>query len=211
MDALRTAMTMLGTAGLAAAPALARADEGGVIAVASGAAVVGLSDTAAAEIAEPAPVITFGRAVDLAGRDIEPRPRMSIVAGASGVPSGLPLARARMTSRYGMRTHPIYGGARFHSGIDLAASHGTPVSATSAGVVRSAGWAGGYGVMVVLRHADGIETRYAHLSATAVRAGQSVTNGQIVGYVGSTGRSTGPHLHYETRKDGRAMDPTARH
>jgi murein DD-endopeptidase MepM/ murein hydrolase activator NlpD len=106
-----------------------------------------------------------------------------------------------------MRYHPILGGTRFHSGIDLAAPAGTPVVATSSGRVEMAGWSGGYGILVELDHGGSVETRYAHLSAVAVRPGQQVKAGQVIGYVGSTGRSTGPHLHYETRVAGRPTNP----
>ena len=112
-----------------------------------------------------------------------------------------------LTSRFGNRRHPISGTMRRHAGIDIAASRGSPVQASGAGTVVSAGWAGGYGILVVVAHGNGLESRYAHLSQLAVASGQSVAEGQVVGYVGSTGRSTGPHLHYEVRRDGRALDP----
>ncbi|MFA6220543.1 MAG: M23 family metallopeptidase [Erythrobacter sp.] len=152
------------------------------------------------------PVIRFGRAVDLAGADILPP-----VAGAAqltgGRPAGWPLACARVTSGYGMRYHPILGETRFHAGVDLAAPAGTPVVATSGGRVALAGWSGNYGILVALNHAGSLETRYAHLSAVAVRPGQAVQAGQVIGYVGTTGRSTGPHLHYETRVAGHPTNP----
>lgn len=152
------------------------------------------------------PVIHFGRAVDLAGADIEPVGQGSAIL-PSAIPRGLPLAGARVTSGFGMRYHPILGETRFHSGIDLAAPIGTPVVATSSGRVASAGWQGNYGILVALNHGGSVETRYAHLSAVAVRPGQAVEAGQVIGYVGSTGRSTGPHLHYEARVAGRAANP----
>ncbi|WP_435200363.1 M23 family metallopeptidase [Qipengyuania sp. 902] len=157
------------------------------------------------------PAVRFGRAVDLMGADIEPE--SSAMGGpdfeAGAMPSGRPLAAGRLTSGFGMRGHPVLGGRRFHGGIDLAAATGTPVAATSSGVVLSAGWRGGYGILVRLSHGGTVETRYAHLSAVAVRAGDRVQAGQTIGYVGSTGRSTGPHLHYETRVDGRPVDPAS--
>ncbi|WP_234030279.1 M23 family metallopeptidase [Erythrobacter mangrovi] len=152
------------------------------------------------------PVIHFGRAVDLAGADIEPVGRGGAILPGS-IPGGLPLAGARVTSGFGMRYHPILGETRFHAGIDLAAPMGTPVVATSSGRVASAGWRGNYGILVALSHGGSVETRYAHLSAVAVRPGQTVEAGQVIGYVGSTGRSTGPHLHYETRVSGRPANP----
>ncbi len=155
------------------------------------------------------PSVVFGRAVDLAGADIEPA--MSALGAFSGsLPNGRPLAGGRLTSGFGMRYHPTLGGTRFHSGIDLAAPTGTPVMATSAGRIVGAGWGGGYGILVTVSHGGAVESRYAHLSAVAVRPGETVRQGQIIGYVGSTGRSTGPHLHYETRVGGRPADPGSR-
>lgn len=122
-------------------------------------------------------------------------------------PSFSPLARPSITSHFGFRNHPILGGRRMHSGIDLSAPMGTPVYATALGVVTGAGWRGSYGILVQLHHADAYETRYGHLSQLAVQAGQIVEPGQLIGYVGSTGRSTGPHLHYEVRRAGSAVDP----
>ena len=94
-----------------------------------------------------------------------------------------------------------------HSGVDLSAPEGTPVYATAMGVVTGAGWLGSYGLLVELAHADQIQTRYGHLSRLVVSAGDLVEPGQLIGYVGSTGRSTGPHLHYEVRLRGAAIDP----
>ena len=127
-------------------------------------------------------------------------------AGVS-LPAGMPLSSARLTSSFGYRYHPVSGRYRRHSGIDLAAPRGTPIVATSDGVVLASGWMGGYGIAVRLDHGAGTETRYAHMSRTAVAPGQDVKRGQVIGYVGSTGRSTGPHLHYEIRKKGRAVNP----
>ena len=114
-----------------------------------------------------------------------------------------------MTSGFGGRFHPLLGGYRQHAGVDLAAASGSPIYATSDGVVSNAGWAGGYGLLVQLNHGGGMESRYAHMSQVAVSAGQQVRKGQVIGYVGSTGRSTGPHLHYEVRVNGAAIDPSA--
>ena len=101
-----------------------------------------------------------------------------------------------VTSRYGWRSHPVTGSWAFHSGIDLGAPKGTPVLATKNGKVSFAGWSGGYGNLVELGHSE-FGTRYAHLSAIYVQSGQNVVKGQQIGLVGSTGRSTGPHLHFE--------------
>ena len=115
----------------------------------------------------------------------------------------------RMSSSYGMRRHPILGYRRMHSGVDFKASYGTPIVAVTDGQVLSAGRAGGCGNAVKLRHGGGIETRYCHMSRMAVSRGQSVKRGQVIGYVGSTGLSTGAHLHYEMYRGGRAINPTS--
>ena len=124
------------------------------------------------------------------------------------VPSRTPLDNFRMSSSYGMRTHPVLGGLRGHKGIDMAAPTGTPVYATGDGVVGKAEWFSSYGNFIAINHGAELETRYAHLSRMAVSAGQRVRKGDLIGYVGSTGRSTGPHLHYEVRIAGMAVDPT---
>jgi murein DD-endopeptidase MepM/ murein hydrolase activator NlpD len=111
------------------------------------------------------------------------------------------------TSGFGMRTDPFIRAPAMHTGLDFRAETGEPARATAAGAVTVAGWNGGYGKMVEVDHGNGFATRYAHLSAIDVEVGQSIRIGQVVGKVGSTGRSTGPHLHYETRVDGDAVDP----
>ena len=111
------------------------------------------------------------------------------------------------TSGYGNRIDPIQHKEIKHPGYDLAAKTGTPVSAAAAGTVVQAGPAGTYGNLVTVRHGNGVETRYAHLSATTVKAGDHVDAGQQIGNVGTTGYSTGPHLHFEVRKDGQPIDP----
>jgi murein DD-endopeptidase MepM/ murein hydrolase activator NlpD len=112
-----------------------------------------------------------------------------------------------MTSGFGVRTDPFLRSPAMHTGLDFRADPGEPARATAAGVVTHAGWNGGYGRMVEVDHGNGFATRYAHLSAIDVEVGQTIRIGQIVGRVGSTGRSTGPHLHYETRVDGDPVDP----
>ena len=128
--------------------------------------------------------------------------------GGVNVPSRMPLEGATLTSDYGMRTHPVLGGRRNHTGIDLAAPTGTPVYASADGVVGKAEWFSTYGNYIQIEHGGEMQTRYAHLSGYAVAAGEQVRKGQLIGYVGSTGRSTGPHLHYEVRVAGEAVDPT---
>ena len=123
------------------------------------------------------------------------------------VPSRMPLDDATLTSNFGMRTHPVLGGRRNHKGIDLAQPSGTPIYATADGVVGKAEWFSSYGNYIQIEHGAEMQTRFAHLSGYAVTAGEQVRKGQLIGYVGSTGRSTGPHLHYEVRVAGEAVDP----
>jgi len=115
----------------------------------------------------------------------------------------------RISSNFGMRRHPILGYKRMHAGMDFRASYGTPIVAVTDGRVSSAGRAGGCGKAVKLSHGGGLATRYCHMSRVAVRSGQSVRRGQVIGYVGSTGLSTGPHLHYEMYRGGRAVNPAS--
>lgn len=114
-----------------------------------------------------------------------------------------------INSKYGLRRDPITGSARMHTGIDLKAGYGRSVGASLGGKVLFAGYRGGYGKLVILDHGKGIATFYAHLSEISVTIGQRLASGQTVGLVGSTGRSTGPHLHYEVRAQGRPLDPSA--
>lgn len=112
-----------------------------------------------------------------------------------------------MSSTFGMRVDPFLGRPAMHTGLDFRGDVGDAVRTTGNGTVVSAGWAGGYGKMIEIDHGHGLHTRYGHLSATVVQVGQSVKTGQVIGRMGSTGRSTGPHLHYETRVEGNAVDP----
>jgi len=128
------------------------------------------------------------------------------VGGESSATMRLPVA-GRVTSGFGERFHPILGYVRMHKGVDLAASYGAPIAAAGPGRVISAGWAGGYGREVVIAHGDGIQTRYGHMSQLAAYPGEMVRQGQVIGYVGSSGLSTGPHVHYEVLKDGRPINP----
>lgn len=159
------------------------------------------------------PLITVSKAGDALGAPIvlraskKPSDGSDSKAASDDLPTALPLARSYLTSRYGMREHPILGGLRMHTGVDLAAPTGSPVVAPQSGTVTYANWRGGYGLEVSVLHAGGVETRFAHLSRLMVYPGEHVTKGQILGLVGSTGRSTGPHLHYEVRVNGRAINP----
>ena len=126
---------------------------------------------------------------------------------AVAIPSRMPVDGVRLTSDYGMRWHPVMGGRRAHKGVDLAGPTGTPVRATADGVVGRAEWYSSYGLYVALEHGANIETRYGHMSRLNVASGQQVRKGDIIGFIGSTGRSTGPHLHYEVRIAGLAVNP----
>jgi murein DD-endopeptidase MepM/ murein hydrolase activator NlpD len=132
--------------------------------------------------------------------------RLTRVLGA--VPLRKPISgEVDLTSGFGVRPDPFLGRPAMHTGLDFRSNIGDPVRATANGTVESAGWNGGYGKMVEVDHGNGYSTRYGHLSEIDVKPSQTVKIGQIIGRVGSTGRSTGPHLHYETRLDGEAVDP----
>ena len=132
----------------------------------------------------------------------------NLADGAIAVPSEKPVKTAAFTSGFGVRSDPFQARAAMHPGIDLAGPYGTPIYATADGTVLRAGWnSGGYGNLVEIDHGKGIATRYGHMSAVLVAAGQHITRGQQIGRMGSTGRSTGNHLHYEVRIDGRAVNP----
>lgn len=113
----------------------------------------------------------------------------------------------RVSSGFGVRSDPLHGRPAAHRGVDLPGAPGTPVLAAASGVVQVAGRRGGYGELVELGHPDGTTTRYAHLSHILVRPGEAVRQGQVIGRMGSTGRSTGSHLHFEYRIDGTPVDP----
>lgn len=137
-----------------------------------------------------------GRFYDASGEGV---PEEGLIAPVPG----------RITSRYGMRRHPILGYRRMHSGLDFRARHGTPIYAAIDGTVNYSGRNGGYGNYVRIRHSGGLATGYAHMSRIAVRNGQQVRRGEVIGYVGSTGLSTGPHLHYEMYRNGQKIDPAS--
>jgi len=122
-------------------------------------------------------------------------------------PSGWPVSSGYITSKFGYRRHPIYKRSKFHTGVDFASKRGTAVLATADGVVVFSGWQSGYGRMVEVRHMDGLKTRYAHNQKNLVKEGDMVKKGQTIAQLGSSGRSTGPHVHFEVRKDGKALNP----
>ncbi|HEY0111750.1 MAG TPA: M23 family metallopeptidase [Allosphingosinicella sp.] len=127
--------------------------------------------------------------------------------GTIAIPSAEPVKGSSFTSGYGVRSDPFRGRAAMHAGIDLAGPIGTPIYATADGTVGRSQWVSGYGNLVELEHGRGIQTRYGHLSRSLVNAGQKVKRGDMIALMGSTGRSTGSHLHYEVRIDGKAVNP----
>ncbi len=151
---------------------------------------------------------------ELMSAELEPTSRSNVAVGnfvqayqpAGGDLRNVPVT-ARMSSDFGARVHPVTGAKSFHEGVDLAATKGSDVAASGAGVVVRASSAGSYGNIVVVDHGGGLETRYAHLDSMSVKVGQQVAAGDIVGCVGETGRVTGPHLHFEVRRDGKPIDP----
>jgi murein DD-endopeptidase MepM/ murein hydrolase activator NlpD len=165
---------------------------------------VAATTTLNAEITELSAAVTdlSGKATQLASKkseiEQEVKKQESFIKPTSG----------RISSPFGYRTHPVTGSYTLHSGIDIAASSGTTVVASRNGKVVSAGYSGSYGNLIVISHGNGIETAYAHLSSINVRVGESVSQGQLIGKVGSTGRSTGPHLHFEVRVNGTAVNPS---
>ncbi|MGA4552724.1 M23 family metallopeptidase [Methylorubrum aminovorans] len=148
----------------------------------------------------------FESALADARRQIDEETHLRRVAAALPFRQPLP-GDLTFTSSFGARLDPFTRGYALHTGVDMRVETGTPVQATAAGRVTAAEYAGGYGNMVEVDHGRGLVTRYAHLSGTAVSVGQRVEAGTVVGFAGSTGRSTGSHLHYETRIDGEPVDP----
>ncbi|HEX8527735.1 peptidoglycan DD-metalloendopeptidase family protein, partial [Allosphingosinicella sp.] len=155
-------------------------------------------------------------AIDAAPAGADPRFRQLFVAwrhldrledGIVAIPSGRPVNTANFTSGYGTRSDPFRGSRAMHAGVDLAGPLGTPIYATADGIVGRAEYAGAYGNLVEVNHGQGIQTRYGHMSRLIARPGQRVRRGELIGLMGSTGRSTGSHLHYEVRIDGRAVNP----
>ena len=135
--------------------------------------------------------------------------------GTAGAPTNTagitwlkPCSYSRVSSPYGWRIHPVYGDWRFHSGIDLSASQGTPIYATRSGVVSVATYSSSAGYYVTINHQDGFESKYLHMTHYVVGVGDSVTAGQLIGYVGSTGTSTGPHLHFTICYNGSSVNPS---
>ena len=125
----------------------------------------------------------------------------------AGIPTSMPASVSLMSSDFGYRSDPFTGGGAMHSGLDFKGPHGTEILAAADGVVTSTGWQGGYGKCIEITHANGLVTRYAHLSGIDITLGQNVKRGVQIGRMGSTGRSTGSHLHFEVRMNGQAINP----
>lgn len=141
----------------------------------------------------------------LAGETVK---KAKSVASAVAGRFGMPIANyKRVSSRFGYRKHPIGGGSKMHKGIDLSANRGTRILASDSGVVKFSGWKGGYGYCVIIDHQNGYETLYGHCSKLIADVGDNVNKGDLIAEVGSTGASTGNHLHFEVLKKGVAVDP----
>ena len=189
---------------IAAAPAHAEAGDDALAELAA-VAVEGVIDVS--KVTAPANGEADEKFTQLFARWENPQQPVSAARPLVSVPSRMPLEDARMTSDYGMRTHPVLKRRLGHKGVDLAAPTGTPIYATADGFVSKAERYSSYGNFVSIEHGARIQTRYAHMSRIAVEDGSWVKKGDLIGYVGSTGRSTGPHLHYEVRIDGEAVNP----
>jgi len=142
---------------------------------------------------EPEPVSRF---------KLEPEP-----PSGNGLHFDLPVQQGRISSRFGQRMHPTLHRRKMHTGVDIAAASGTPILAPAAGRVIAAGWRGGYGLTVILDHGNGYSSLYAHMSAMSVGVGDRVVAGTMLGQVGSTGRATGSHVHFEVRHQGTPVNP----
>lgn len=134
-------------------------------------------------------------------------PATQPTATKASIPSREPVDNVTLTSSFGTRADPFNGRRRMHQGIDIPGPLGTPIYATADGVVQRAEWANGYGNLVEINHGNGLETRYGHLSKLIAQPNERVRRGQLIGLMGSTGRSTGSHLHYEVRIAGGAVNP----
>jgi len=168
---------------------------------------------AAAAFLVAAPAIAADRTNDAqfsslfaAWQQMEAPTQQEAVTKAS-IPSRQPVDNVSLSSNFGGRSDPFNGKRRMHQGIDIPGPLGTPVYATADGVVRRAQWANGYGNLIEINHGNGLETRYGHLSKLIARPNERVRRGQLIGLMGSTGRSTGSHLHYEVRIAGSAVNP----
>jgi murein DD-endopeptidase MepM/ murein hydrolase activator NlpD len=199
---MRLAATLFSIAGVAAAPATA-ASIGDTPAM-----LTPLTSTAAAAARPtPAPFVTPAKETGFHALFAKWSRMDNVQKGVLSIPSQQPIARFILSSVFGVRADPFEGSARMHAGLDMAAPLGTPVYATADGIVARAGQSNGYGNLIEIDHGRGIHTRYGHLSAILVSTNARVHRGDLIGRVGSTGRSTGNHLHYEVRLDDRAINP----
>ena len=185
-------LTLTGTPAIAAEPGVAAAS---AVTPAAAAAVETRAADAAAADGQTRALFQTWKKLD------------SNVTPGIAIPSVQPVTSLKFTSNFGIRSDPFMGTARMHAGVDIPGPVGTPVYATADGTVAHAERMGGYGNMVELDHGKGLATRYGHLSKLLVEPGAHVTRGQLIALMGSTGRSTGPHLHYEVRIDGHAVNP----
>ncbi len=160
----------------------------------------------AAMAAEPASDAQFS-SLFAAWVQMEAPTEQSLGKTKASIPSREPVDNVTLTSSFGTRSDPFNGHRRMHQGIDIPGPLGTPVYATADGVVQRSGWANGYGNLVEINHGNGLETRYGHLSKLIAQPNERVRRGQLIGLMGSTGRSTGSHLHYEVRIAGGAVNP----
>ena len=170
--------------------------------------LLGLAAMAAAPVPATAQVAQSGGNADVralfASWQTTDRQRQGVME----IPSGKPVSNFTLTSTYGSRSDPFNGHRRMHNGLDMAGPMGTPIYATADGIVGRAQWVNGYGNFIEVNHGGGMQTRFGHLSQLLVQQGARVEKGQLIGRMGSTGRSTGSHLHYEVRIDGRPVNPT---
>ena len=186
----------------------------GLLGVTGVAHAEGASDPATPMAAAAVTTRTAGPAVAMTAADSQVRTLFQTwkrldTPGIAGIaiPSVHPVETMNFTSNFGIRSDPFQHTARMHAGVDIPGATGTPIYATADGTIAHAERMGGYGNMVEIDHGKGIATRYGHLSRLLVEPGAHVTRGQLIALMGSTGRSTGPHLHYEVRIDGHAVNP----
>ena len=195
---------------LATLEALAEATDARAEKLGAALAPLGIAPAPKAKLPQGGPYLPvdnmhFVERLSLLDRSLQEVAALRLMADA--LPLRVPVRAAITSSRFGMRNDPFLNRPAFHAGLDFVASSGAVVLATGAGTIVSAGWSGSYGQLVEINHSEGVTTRYAHLSAVLVRAGDRVVPGTPIGRVGSTGRSTGPHLHYEARRNGEPVDP----
>ena len=197
----KISLACIAMAGMFASPAQAQESAIGVAASSRAADGTAAVDAEFRELYASWADLETGGSVTASG-DVLAAPRSSVA-----VPSRMPIDAVAMTSGFGMRNHPILRQRSQHNGVDLASPTGTPVYATADGLIGMAQYYSSYGNYVQIEHGGELQTRYAHLSSYTVHPGEMVQKGDLIGYVGSTGRSTGPHLHYEVRVAGQAVDP----